>query len=212
MEKDGTSEGSRQDRKKGETRKKIIDTAMALFEKNGFDVTTMEQIAEEADIARRTLYNHFPFKEAILVEFVQRSSKSSGPALIQMLQQMPDTRTRVIQMLTTLLEWAAMNEDIYRVYFAYRMHQKFRLEEDQSIRSGAYDFVEEIIKLGQQSGELRRDLPLEVLANHLELVYALVIIDLVSGKTGKLLKRSIKENVDIFLDGARDTRRETDEK
>ena len=203
MTQDGSSAGSRQERKKEETRKKIIDTAMALFEKNGFEATTMEQIAEEADIARRTLYNHFPVKEAILSEYVQRSAKASGPALMQTLRQIPDTRTRIIQMLGKYLEWATIHRDMFRIYFAYRMHKKFQLEEDPGIRSGNHDFMVEIVKLGQQSGELRSDLSVEVLSNHLELVFAIVIVDMVRGKDDISLRKCIEENADVFLDGAR---------
>ncbi len=199
---DYSSEDGRQERKKEQTRQKIIDTSVALFEKNGFAATSMEQIAATADIARRTLYNHFPVKEAILTEYVQRLTKKTSPAKIQMLRQIPDTRTRIIELLTGMLEWATMNEELFRIYFAYRMHEKFQLQEDDSIRSGAYDLVEEIVRLGRQSGELRTDLPANVLANHLELVFALVIIDLVRGKKGRSLKKSIAQNVDIFLAGA----------
>lgn len=205
MAADDSLESSRQERKKEETRKKIIETAMALFEKNGFAVTTMEQIAETADIARRTLYNHFPVKEAILVEYVQRATKAAGPARIKMLRQLPETRTRVIQFLNGLLEWAIAYEDIYRAYFAYRMHDKFQLREDDSIRSGTFDLVVEIVRMGQAAGELRADIPLEVLANHLELVFAIVIIDMVRGKRGAELQKSIERNVDIFLDGGRNS-------
>lgn len=47
-------------RKKEKTRQVIITTAMNLFIQNGYEATTMEQIAEMADIAKGTLYNYFP--------------------------------------------------------------------------------------------------------------------------------------------------------
>lgn len=39
---------------------------MALFVEKGFDSTTMEDIAELADVARATVFNHFPRKSAFL--------------------------------------------------------------------------------------------------------------------------------------------------
>lgn len=198
---------SRLERRKEETRKKIIEAAITLFDKQSFDGTTMEQIAAKADVAKKTLYNHFPVKEAILVELVQRSTKETGPATIKMLRQLPDTRTRIIQMLTKLLETASIHQDIFRVYFAYRMHDKFRLNEDQSKRSGVYDFVQEIVRLGQQSSELRKNVSVEALSNHLELVYAVVIFDMARGKDELSLRNSIEENVDIFLNGAGNRRK-----
>ena len=64
---------SRIERKKEETRLKIIAVAMSLFKAHGFDVTTMERIAAEVDIAKGTLYNYFPVKEAIVSEYIRRT-------------------------------------------------------------------------------------------------------------------------------------------
>ncbi|MEN6350637.1 MAG: TetR/AcrR family transcriptional regulator, partial [Syntrophomonas sp.] len=86
--------GNRVERKKEETRQKIINVAMGLFRKQGVDGTTMEQIAREVDIAKGTLYNYFPFKEAIINEFIQHSFKEKHAERITQYRSMPDTRTR----------------------------------------------------------------------------------------------------------------------
>lgn len=44
----------------------IIPVAWDLFEKNGYDATTMSDIAIATGISRRTLFNYFPTKEALL--------------------------------------------------------------------------------------------------------------------------------------------------
>ena len=199
---------NRLERRKEETRKKIITAAKTLFDKQGFHETTMEQIAEKADVAKKTLYNHFPVKEAILAEFVERATKGLAPNLISKLKDMPDTRTRIIDTFSQLLEIAFRQEDIFKAYFAYRMYNKFQLPEDRSLKSGGHEYMEAIVKLGQQSGELRSDLPVAAFLNHLELVLAIIISDLVQPKDDLALRKSIEENVDIFLDGVRDRGRE----
>ncbi len=62
MEPKETIRESRVERKKEETKQKIVSVAIALFQQKGFDDTAMEQIAEEVDIAKGTLYNYFPVK------------------------------------------------------------------------------------------------------------------------------------------------------
>lgn len=48
------------------TPEEIIPVAWALFEKNGYESTTMADIASANGISRRTLFNYFPTKEALL--------------------------------------------------------------------------------------------------------------------------------------------------
>ncbi|HEX2819474.1 MAG TPA: helix-turn-helix domain-containing protein [Streptosporangiaceae bacterium] len=53
-------------RQRERTRRLILEAALELFYSRGYASTTMDEIADRADIARRTLFNHFPAKQAIL--------------------------------------------------------------------------------------------------------------------------------------------------
>lgn len=43
-----------------------MEAGTVLFQANGFDETTTSDIAERADVSQRTLFRHFPTKEALL--------------------------------------------------------------------------------------------------------------------------------------------------
>jgi AcrR family transcriptional regulator len=58
----------RRERRKRELHARIYDTARQLFLARGFEATTVEQIAEAADIAPATFFNHFQSKHALLGE------------------------------------------------------------------------------------------------------------------------------------------------
>lgn len=60
---------SRRERKKLETRQALLEAAATLFHEKGFDETTVEEITEQADVAKGTFFNYFPSKEALLVEW-----------------------------------------------------------------------------------------------------------------------------------------------
>ena len=62
----------RRARKKEDIRRRILDAALALFQRNGFDETTTKQIATRARIAEGTLFNYFPTKEEIALHFFER--------------------------------------------------------------------------------------------------------------------------------------------
>lgn len=53
----------RRERKKAEVRQRISDAATGLFLRHGFDQVSVSEIAEAADVARPTVFAHFPRKE-----------------------------------------------------------------------------------------------------------------------------------------------------
>jgi AcrR family transcriptional regulator len=59
------------ERKKRETRDRIVEAAFALFQAQGYDETSLQQIAERAGVAARTVSNYFPLKVDLLVAYRQ---------------------------------------------------------------------------------------------------------------------------------------------
>jgi TetR/AcrR family transcriptional regulator, cholesterol catabolism regulator len=53
-------------------RKRILDAAIALASKGGFDAVQMRAVAERADVALGTLYRYFPSKIHLLVSALAR--------------------------------------------------------------------------------------------------------------------------------------------
>ncbi|SEU47054.1 TetR/AcrR family transcriptional regulator [Nonomuraea wenchangensis] len=62
---DGTAVG-RRERKKAATRAAILDAATALFLERGFDGVSVREIADKADVSPKTVFTHFPQKEALV--------------------------------------------------------------------------------------------------------------------------------------------------
>jgi len=55
------------ERKKQKTKAAIQRAAMRLFKKQGYEETTVEQIAAAADISESTFFNYFPNKEDVVI-------------------------------------------------------------------------------------------------------------------------------------------------
>jgi AcrR family transcriptional regulator len=56
------------ERKRLRTRRALADAALRLFTEKGFDATTLEELAEEAEVSRSTFFRFFPAKEAAAIE------------------------------------------------------------------------------------------------------------------------------------------------
>ncbi|MFV9455369.1 TetR/AcrR family transcriptional regulator [Rhodococcus sp. NM-2] len=54
--------------KSARTRSRIQSTAIALFTAQGYDATTVDQIAATAGVSQMTFFRHFPTKDAVLLD------------------------------------------------------------------------------------------------------------------------------------------------
>ncbi|WP_405953237.1 TetR/AcrR family transcriptional regulator [Streptomyces prunicolor] len=62
----GTMDGTKRQRR-GDTRQRIQDVALELFAEQGYEKTSLREIAEHLDVTKAALYYHFKTKEEILV-------------------------------------------------------------------------------------------------------------------------------------------------
>jgi AcrR family transcriptional regulator len=71
-------------------KERILDTAERLFYRDGIRATGVDTIAAEVGISKRTLYNHFPSKDALIAAYLKRGfydqRRSDTPPLEQVLR------------------------------------------------------------------------------------------------------------------------------
>ncbi len=194
---------SRVARKKEETLGKIITAAIQLFHQVGVQTVTMEQIAQSADIAKGTLYNYFPSKEAIITAFLQRTFQERNPDRVAQLRQLPDTRSRMIHVLSLLVAGVQAQKEIFEVFWVYRMKQVISFAPVEGEQSGLYQLVHEIIDLGQQGGDLRTDLPDDLLEDLFEFTFIEAVKPLYLEPDSFNAGESIERCTDLFLNGAK---------
>jgi AcrR family transcriptional regulator len=61
------SESGVREKKKEATRNRISEVGLELFLENGYEETTLDDIAQASGISRRTFFNYFDSKEAVLL-------------------------------------------------------------------------------------------------------------------------------------------------
>ena len=201
MEIDSISGEGRMERKKRELRQKIISIAIKLFEQQGFSNTTMEQIAEEADVARKTLYNYFPVKEAIADEYVKGISNHLAQEVSAKLQNLPDTRSRLLSALNNAYGWVEINPELTGIVLAYRFKTTYQVSGNELEERGTHKIIAEIIRQGQAAGEIRSDVQLKVLVRYIDLLRGTIVWEWLQDTSGFELREEISRMVDIVLNG-----------
>ncbi len=72
---------NRRERKKAETRMRIIEAAATLFQRNGYQGTSIEDITEMADVAPRTFYSYFDAKADVAMVQLDRWNEDLAEAM-----------------------------------------------------------------------------------------------------------------------------------
>ncbi len=82
--------------KESAARIRIVDTASRLFYEQGYNSTGINQIIDEAEIARGSLYNHFPSKRDLLLAYVETASDKWFDALDAFLGGIKSPKRRLL--------------------------------------------------------------------------------------------------------------------
>lgn len=78
-------------------REHIIQTATRLFHEQGYNLTGINQIIDEAGIAKASLYYHFPSKEDLCVSYLQRRNSIWFSGLEVYLKETTSPKQRIIK-------------------------------------------------------------------------------------------------------------------
>jgi AcrR family transcriptional regulator len=82
--------------KESAVRTRILDVASRLFYDQGYNSTGINQIIAEADIARASLYHHFPSKTDLLKAYIQESDDQWFVNLEAFLKPIADPREKLL--------------------------------------------------------------------------------------------------------------------
>jgi len=97
-----------------ETGRRILDSALELFRQQGFDATTMRDIAQKAGVATGAAYYYYPAKDAIVLDFYQRSCEEMQPRIEAALEHAKGLETRLRELIGVKLEYFDPNRGVLR--------------------------------------------------------------------------------------------------
>lgn len=78
-----------------ETRERIVDAALKLFREQGFDATTMRDVAAAAGVATGAAYYYFRSKEELVMAFYVRTAEEARSLLPASMGESRDLRKRL---------------------------------------------------------------------------------------------------------------------
>ena len=156
----------RREKRKQEIRGRIEDAAYRLFQRQGVDETSIEQICSEADVARRTFYGYFPNKHALLGGLgISRLYSQSEPMLRELMQNHHTTRARLEAMIdyieSNFAGYGEIDRQLIRMAPSVFANQP---EQQREIGNNAMASFTRLLTAGQELGDTHRSFSPDILA------------------------------------------------
>ncbi|HKA14290.1 MAG TPA: TetR/AcrR family transcriptional regulator [Myxococcota bacterium] len=168
--------GSRLDRRKQETRARILEAAVELFGEVGFDATKISDLCERADVARQTFFNHFPAKSDLLAELYRVGEDWISTTLDSAFERGASTRDRLrlffTDSITAAIEVGPANRDLV----AHVVHSRPDPDRAQQLQH-IFALFQGFVRRCLAGGDVTRRHPPEVLAQLLQGALGALMID-----------------------------------
>ncbi|KQY50480.1 TetR/AcrR family transcriptional regulator [Lysobacter sp. Root494] len=140
----------------------ILDAAVAEFRHAGYETTSMDRIAARAGVSKRTVYNHFPSKEALFAQILERLWDNSMDGLDLAYRGDRPLRPQLLELVQQKLRLLHDDNfvDLARVAIAAAIHSPERAQ-DMVARMGVREEGLTVwIRAAAADGRLKTDDPL----------------------------------------------------
>jgi len=144
--------------KKKVKRKSIIDAAIEVFSRNGFQNSTISEIAQKANVAEGTIYQYFRNKEDLFFSIPIDKTKEFYGELELHLQGIKGSINKVRKFVWFYIHHLQANPEYARaLMLEMRVNRNFiRTKTYEAFRPMTHRILE-IIEEGQEEGAIRKD-------------------------------------------------------
>jgi AcrR family transcriptional regulator len=192
------------ERKKARLRQEIIDTAVRLFRKRGYEKTRIDDIVQALEISQPTFFRYFPSKDAVLGEVGRRGFACITDHLRNELSSEATTSEHLRRLYQELARHAEADRPLWQAVVLSGAMDPVRSPNMRERKECALGLLREILAQGQNRGEVSRAFPVEHLAEFMEGLYNTIVRQWAVDLTGphKLSER-VTSAVEFFLRGVR---------
>lgn len=174
---DSNLEAGRRERRKLDVTRRIRRAALELFHEKGYDATTVEEIAERADVAKGTFFNHFPRKDALLLdlgeEVLDRIEEKLGPVA----GWEGSVEEQVLRFFLAISELAGRDRDLTRVMLVENMRNCWMRSEPDPVEIRFHALLRDILDGARTRGELRAEADIPAAVKLLEALHFATVVD-----------------------------------
>jgi TetR/AcrR family fatty acid metabolism transcriptional regulator len=137
----------------------ILDAARRVFARGGYNDTTVDQIAEEAGVAKGTVYLYFSSKQEVFRAALRNGLAELHEQALLEITAADTNAARLKAFIGARLRYCSKNRDFFRIYYTEFANLKVRSATTQPEFQDLYDqqvnLLQSLVEAGIRAGELR---------------------------------------------------------
>jgi len=150
--------------KKAIRRESIIQAAIEIFSKKGFQAATISEIAQKAGVAEGSIYQYFKNKEDLFFSIPVEKTKEFRTQLELHLAGILGTFNKIRKFVWYFLYFFSVNPEYGRMLMLdMRVSKSFVRTDTYNFLKKSVSHILEIIEEGQREGVIRKDIDIYIL-------------------------------------------------
>ena len=134
---------------------RILHSAMKVFSQKGFHQAKIEEIAENADVGKGTVYEYFKSKEELFFEMFKAGSADYMDIVTAELALTNSAEEKIYKVIRTHFDFMKKNKELAKIMMQEHLEAGKQLREwFMEMRNNKLKMLEEIIIIGIANGEL----------------------------------------------------------
>jgi TetR/AcrR family transcriptional regulator, cholesterol catabolism regulator len=192
----------RRERKKLEVAQRIRSAALELFREQGYEATTVEEIAERADVAKGTFFNHFARKDALLEDLAEEVFSALLEDLGPVAEWRGTARDGLLRLFLRLCEVISGDPELSKIMLIENMRNYWMRAGPDPVEEAFARTVTEALTQAVERGEIAANADVARAGKLLEAAHVTTMIEwLKAGVPEGVYERELTVKVDIIFRG-----------
>jgi TetR/AcrR family transcriptional regulator, cholesterol catabolism regulator len=192
----------RRERKKKEVEQRIREAALDLFRIRGYEATTVEEIAERADVAKGTFFNYFPRKDAVLESLAEEVVSDLFEELGPVDSWAGSPRDQLLRLFIRVGDLVGGDPELSKVMLIENMRNAWMRPGADALEQEFHALILTVLRRAAERGEIERATDVALAARLLEAAQFTTMVDwLRAGAPEDGYRRELTARFDIIFRG-----------
>jgi len=186
-----------------DTKAKLIEIATEMFAQNGYENTSMREIAERAGISKPAIYYYFKSKEELFLEMLKTTFQKFVKSIDEVFTSDLSPKEKLLNLIIAMFEKTKEKPEIFRIIHSINL-EDIKIDIALNFRE-RFKFIRDNLKKifddGVKKGLFRNDIDMDVFLACFNGALSLHVLRFIKVGNIELNRERAEKILDLFLNG-----------